>query len=181
LQVALAPVPTTSLAFDDYYRPLAHLSVAERAAANFDHPSALDDGLFIRHLTTLRSGSPIERPTYDFARHLRTEQTHRVDPAPVLLVDGILLLSFPAIREQIDFTVFLDVPEDVRLERRVRRDTVERGRSEQSVRAQFDKTVAPMHELFVQPSASYADVVIQWGDDVTAIAGRVAGLVRKRL
>ena len=146
----LADVGVLMIAFDSYYRPLDHLPLAERHAVNFDHPDSLDGDLLLEHLRALRRGIAIERPIYDFATHARQAGTERGQPMPVVLVDGILLLAFPELVEALDHSVFIDAPEEVRLARRLARDTVERGRSEASVRAQFAATVAPMHDLYVQ-------------------------------
>ncbi len=169
-----------SLCFDSYYRPLGHLPLEARHAVNFDHPDSLDDELFVAHLRSLRSGAAIDRPVYDFATHARRPETERVDPGPVVLVDGILLLAFPTVVAELDLTVFIDAPEDVRLARRIARDVVERGRTEDSVKAQFAATVAPMHDRFVQPSGQHAAVRIGWGEDLEARAQALADRLRSR-
>jgi uridine kinase len=153
------------LTFDDYYRPLDHLTLEERGRVNFDHPDSLDEELFIEHLETLRQGQRVQAPRYDFASHTRKAESLTVRPAPVVLADGILILHSPAIRALLDRVVFLDVPQDIRLRRRVARDTVERGRTEASVREQFARDVGPMHDRFVQPGMNHADLVIRHGDD----------------
>ena len=121
------------VAFDSYYHDLTHLEPAERAAVNYDHPDSLDVELFVAHLDVLRQGGVIEVPEYDFATHTRPGPTRRVEASSLVLVDGILLLAFEPIRERIDHAVFLDVATDLRFERRLRRDTSERGRSAASV------------------------------------------------
>ncbi len=173
----LAEHGVVSISFDSYYRPLDHLTLEERHRVNFDHPDSLDGDLLARHLGSLRDGIAIDRPRYDFATHARLPAIDRVEPTPFVLVDGILLLAFPAVVARLDRTVFIDAPQDVRLARRVARDTVERGRTEASVRAQFEATVAPMHQRFVQPSAAVAERRIGWGEDLEAQAlGLVAEL-----
>jgi len=166
------------LSFDDYYRPLDHLGLDERATVNFDHPDALDEPLFVEHLETLRAGRRVEAPLYDFASHSRRVQTVAVRPAPVVIADGILILQSEPIRALLDRIVFLDVPEEIRLRRRVARDTVERGRTEESVRGQFARDVAPMHERFVQPAHTFADLAIRHGDDYGFVARQLAGELR---
>jgi len=158
------------LSFDAYYRPLDHLSYEERCRQNFDHPESLDHELFLTHLADLKAGRNVREPVYDFARHTRAEDMRDVEAAPILVVDGILLGAFPAVLDQLDCLVFLDVPESVRLERRLARDTRERGRSEESVRAQFEQSVAPMHREFVQPAAGRADRVLGHGEDLLLVA-----------
>ncbi|RMH75574.1 MAG: uridine kinase, partial [Actinomyces sp.] len=143
----LGPERVSVLAFDAYYHDLSHLSPDERARRNYDHPDSLDHELFVEHLGALRAGAAIEVPVYDFATHTRTGETRRLDPRPVVLVDGILLFAFAGIRDLLDHRIFIDVPADIRLARRIRRDVVERGRRPDDVRRQFARTVAPMHDL----------------------------------
>ncbi len=153
--------------FDEYYHDLLHLSPADRAVVNYDHPDSLDVDLLASHLDDLLAGRPAEVPVYDFSTHTRTGGTRRVEPAPVVVVDGILVLAFPAIRECLDISVFVDAPAEVRLARRLDRDVRERGRTPESVRAQFAATVAPMHEAFVSPCRSFADLVLDGQGDLT--------------
>ena len=152
--------------FDEYYHDLVHLSPAERAVVNFDHPDSLDVDLLVAHMAALLAGRPAEAPVYDLSTHTRTGRTRLVQPGPVVVVDGILVLAFPAIRECLDISVFVDAPAEVRLTRRLDRDVRERGRTPESVRAQFAATVAPMHELFVAPHRADADVVIRGEGDM---------------
>ena len=162
-----------TLAFDAYYRDLGHLTPDERRAVNFDHPDSLDVELFTAHIDALRTGSAVGVPVYDFAAHTRTGEHVVVEPAPVVVVEGILLLCMEAIRRRLDHAVFLDVPEDVRFERRLARDLVERGRDEADVRRQFAESVAPMHDEFVQPFGTRADRVAQHPWDVMDLAASV--------
>lgn len=148
---------------DSYYADLGHLSLAERREVNFDHPDALDNALLIDHLRALVTGSSIEKPQYDFTRHTRTTATVRVDPAPVILVDGILLFVEPQLRELFDVKIFVDVADDIRFIRRLRRDIEQRGRELDDVIQQYLTTVRPMHLEFVEPSKRYADVIIPEG------------------
>ena len=148
------------LQFDHYYRDHGHLPMRERALVNYDHPDSLDGPLFVAHLDVLAAGRAVEAPVYDFATHRRTSTTEQVGPSPVVAVDGILLLAFPAVRRRLDLVVYVDAPADVRLERRVARDVAERGRTEDGVRAQFAATVAPMHERWVAPFAHEADLIV---------------------
>ena len=154
--------------FDEYYHDLVHLDPAERAVVNFDHPDSLDVDLLVAHLTTLLAGRPAEVPVYDFSTHTRTGGTRRVEPGPVVVVDGILVLAFPAIRERLDVSVFVEAPAEVRLTRRLDRDVRERGRTPESVRAQFAATVTPMHEAFVSPCRTFADLVLDGQGDLSA-------------
>ena len=154
--------------FDEYYHDLLHLSPEQRAAVNFDHPDSLDQVLLIEHLDGLLAGRSVDVPIYDFATHTRTGRTRRVEPRPVVVVDGILVLAVPDLRSRLDLAVFVDAPAEVRLARRMYRDVRERGRTTASVRAQFEATVAPMHEAFVDPSAEHADLRLDGTGDLDA-------------
>ena len=159
---------TSVLWFDEYYHDLVHLSPADRAVVNFDHPDSLDVDLLVAHLGDLLAGRSAEVPVYDFSTHTRSGRTRRVEPGPVVVVDGILVLAFPAIRRCLDVSVFVDAPAEVRLSRRLDRDVRERGRTPESVRAQFAATVAPMHEAFVSPCSEFADLVLDGQGDLSA-------------
>jgi uridine kinase len=154
--------------FDEYYHDLAHLPVEQRAVVNYDHPDSLDEALLVDHLDGLLAGRPVDVPIYDFATHTRTGRTRRVEPRPVVVVDGILVLAIPELRRRLHLAVFVDAPTEVRLARRMDRDVRDRGRTTDSVRAQFDATVAPMHEAFVEPSAAHADFRLDGTGDLTA-------------
>jgi len=168
------------LCFDSYYRPLTHLSKAERDLQNFDHPDSLDHELFLEHLDCLRRGIAVDEPIYDFANHDRLERTRRVEPAHLVVVDGILLLVWSEIRRRLDLSIFIDGDEETRLARRIERDVSERGRTETSVRRQFQATVGPMHERFVQPSAAHADRVFDGDGKLEAMARELAQEVAKQ-
>ncbi len=148
------------LAYDAYYRDLSHLPFAERRRRNYDHPDSLDSELFLEHLDALRRGISVDVPVYDFSTHTLSGRFERVEAARLLLVEGILLLTLAEAVERLDYSVFLDVPEDVRLQRRIHRDMTERGRPEDHVRRQFAATVAPMHDAYVQPSRHRADRIV---------------------
>lgn len=147
---------------DSYYRDLSHQPASVRTTTNFDHPSSLDNELLKSHVQTLLRGQAIERPCYDFASHTRRPETHRVEPRPVIICEGILLLAVPELRRSFDLRLFVDAPADVRALRRLQRDIVERGRTVQSVVSQYFSTVRPMHEQFVEPARRTADLVIDW-------------------
>ena len=156
----LGDTEASVLAFDAYYRDLSHLPFAERRRGNFDHPDSLDVALFLQHLDALKRGIDVDVPVYDFSTHTLSGHFERVMAASLLLVEGILLLAFEEVVAQMDYSIFLDLPEDVRLQRRVRRDMSERGRPEDHVRRQFAATVAPMHDTYVQPSRHRADRIV---------------------
>jgi uridine kinase len=148
---------------DSYYKDLSHLPLEQRRQFNFDHPNALDTELLIQHLQELRQGHSVEVPTYDFATYCRLPQTRTVYPKPVVILDGILILSEAALRELIDVKLYVDTDADLRLIRRMERDVTERGRTVESVMQQYLATVRPMHLEFVEPSKRYADVIIPLG------------------
>ncbi len=148
---------------DNYYRRQDELAYEERCKLNYDHPDAFETDLFIEHLRTLKSGQPIECPVYDFTAYNRTGNTVQLQPAKVILVEGILIFSVPELRELMDIKIFVDTDADVRILRRVMRDVEVRGRSVRSVVEQYLSTVKPMHELFVEPSKRAADVIILEG------------------
>ncbi len=159
----VAPSTVAILHHDAYYRSFDHLDAEERAAVNFDHPDALETSLMVEHVDRLSAGEAVEMPVYDFHAHTRTERTVRVEPARILIVDGILILSEPELRDRMDIRIFVDTDSDVRLVRRLRRDLLERGRSVTSVLDQYERTVRPMHLEFVEPSRRHADVIIPEG------------------
>lgn len=145
---------------DHYYKDLAHLAPEERARHNFDHPDSIDMSLMTEHLRLLRSGRAIDRPTYDFSRHVRENRTVRLQPCPVIVVEGTLILENQELRELLDVKIFLDTDADVRFIRRLRRDLRERGRTVESIIEQYLATVYPMHKQFVEPFKARADVII---------------------
>ncbi len=158
-----------SIEHDHYYRDLRHLSPEARDGVNFDHPDALESDLLVEHLARLRRGEAVEVPIYDFATHTRRTETRAVEPAPVVLVEGILVLADPALREQLDLKVYVDTDADIRVLRRIARDLHERARSFESVREQYYATVRPMHLQFVEPSKRWADVIIPEGGSNVAL------------
>ena len=162
---------------DAYYRDLSGLSFEARAEVNFDHPDSLETELLVSHLEALRSGHSIERPTYDFSEHLRSEETVTIDPEQVVIVEGILVLAERSLRELMDLKIYVDTHADLRVMRRLRRDIVERGRSVDSVLDQYLATVRPMHLQFVEPSKRYADLIVPEGYNAGAV-GTVTSLIR---
>jgi uridine kinase len=148
---------------DSYYRDRADLSFEERCALNFDHPESLDTSLLIEQLKSLREGNAIEVPIYDFKTHSRKPATNRIEPKPIVFVEGILVFVDPELRAQFDMKIFVDTDADIRVFRRIRRDIEERNRTFQSVRDQYYNTVRPMHLQFVEPSKRWADIIIPEG------------------
>lgn len=163
---------------DSYYRDRHELSFDERCALNFDHPDALETHLLVEHLRVLKSGVGVEVPVYDFKTHRRAPERRRVEPAPVIVVEGILLFENAELRGELDLKLFVDTDADIRVLRRVRRDMEKRGRSFESVRDQYYATVRPMHLQFVEPSKRWADVIIPEGGNNTVALDLVVSKIR---
>ena len=178
------PMNAAFLDMDAYYRDLSHLTYEERCRVNFDHPDAVDIDLMVEQLGELQAGRTIRKPTYDFTIHSRSAATVEIPPREVIIVDGILLLADPRLRSRFDIKVFVDVDDDVRFIRRLRRDVMERGRTMEDVIRQYLTTVRPMHLEFVMPSRRYADVIIPEGGHnrvgVEMILARVEAELAKR-
>ena len=148
---------------DNYYRCLRSHSQDQRESVNFDHPDSLESELLCRHLDVLRGGEPIEIPTYCFATHTRETRTIRIAPKPLVFVDGVLALSVSTLRSKFDISIFVHADDEIRFQRRQRRDTVERGRTAESVRVQWATSVFPMHKRFVDANRHHADLEIDNG------------------
>lgn len=162
----LAEFGAENIAFlphDAYYRHNPHLSFEERTQVNYDHPDSLETELMIEHVQALLEGRSIQRPVYDFVEHLRSAETVTVHTHRIILVEGILIFAEPKLRDLMDIKIFVDTDADVRFIRRMQRDVTERGRSLDSIVAQYLTTVRPMHLEFVEPSKRYADVIIPEG------------------
>jgi uridine kinase len=152
-----------TLGEDSYYKDLAHLEFEERVKFNFDHPDAFDHELLINHLQQLLNGKAIEHPIYDYTTHTRKKETQRVGPHQIIILEGILILSVPKLRELMDIKIYIDTPPDVCFIRRLQRDINERGRSVDNVIQQYQETVRPMYLQFIEPSKRYADIIIPHG------------------
>jgi uridine kinase len=170
------------LPHDAYYKNLAQLEPAQRALINFDHPDSLETSLLIYHIKALKDFQAIELPVYDFKTHTRTSETIHIEPQPVILVEGILILAEPGLRDLFDVKIFVDTDADIRFIRRLERDIAERGRTSASVIHQYMATVRPMHMEFVEPSKRYADVIIPEGGLNTVamdmVVARIESLLR---
>lgn len=163
LVAAMPEGSLVTLAHDSYYKPRPDLSPAEREQLNFDHPDALDNARLVEDLEALARQEAAEVPIYDFATHLRRKEVRRVAPAPIVIVEGILLLAVSELRERFDLKLFVDTDADVRILRRIRRDMRDRGRTLEQIQAQYVETVRPMHQRFVEPSKRFADLIIPEG------------------
>jgi uridine kinase len=165
------------LSQDDYYKDRSDITLEERESINYDHPDSLDFELLVQHLTMLKDGLAIEHPLYDFSVHNRKTETAHVEPAEVILVDGILLYAVDQCRELFDIKVFVDTPMDFCFVRRLQRDIQERGRSVDSVISQYLATVRPMFIEFVEPTKEQADVVVDGAGEVTDDILRVLSML----
>jgi uridine kinase len=154
------------LALDHYYRDLKHIPFEERVKTNFDAPEALDSELILAHALRLKEGHAVEQPTYDFAQHVRASGVERILPAPFVILEGLFALYWPELRRLLECKVYISASHDVCLARRIDRDVRERGRTEDSVRAQYEATVRPMCERYVEPTREYADLVLSGTDPV---------------
>ncbi|HEY3289549.1 MAG TPA: uridine kinase [Anaerolineae bacterium] len=166
---------------DAYYIHQSNLSLEERRRTNYDHPDSLETSLMIEHIHQLVSGKAVDIPVYDFTVHLRTAQKTHVEPAPIILVEGILILAEPELRKLFDVKIFVDTDADLRLIRRLQRDMQERGRTFDSVINQYLTTVRPMHMEFVEPSKRFADVIIPQGGRNEVAIDLVAARIRNML
>lgn len=152
---------------DDYYKDQSHLTMEERVRTNYDHPLAFDNELLVRHLDMLRNGLPIEKPTYDFVNHTRSSVTEYIEPADVIILEGLFVLESEFIRDRLDIKIFVDTEADIRFIRRLKRDIEDRGRTLDGVITQYTTTVKVMHDLFIEPSKRYAHVIIPEGGNNT--------------
>ena len=148
---------------DNYYKAHDDISFDQRSKLNYDYPGAFDNELFYEDLLKLQQGKSIDMPRYDYTIHTRSKETTRISPSKIILIEGILVLEDKKIRDITDTKVFIDADSDVRLQRRILRDTKERGRSLESVLEQYIKQVKPMHEKYVEPTKKYADIIIPRG------------------
>lgn len=155
---------------DDYYKDQSHLTMEQRVQTNYDHPFAFDNDLLIKHLNMLSNGEVVEKPTYDFVNHTRSDITETIHPCDVIVIEGLFVLEDEQIRNMCDIRVFVDTDADTRFIRRLVRDVKKRGRTLDSVITQYTQTVKVMHEQFVEPSKKHADIIIlEGGQNLVAI------------
>ncbi len=148
---------------DSYYRDQSHLTMEERIKTNYDHPNAMDHDLLLSHLQAIKAGHAIDLPVYSYSEHTRMKETRKLEPKKVVILEGILLLTDARLRDELNFSIFVDTPLDICLMRRMKRDVNERGRSMDSVMTQYQKTVRPMFLQFIEPSKQYADIIVPRG------------------
>ncbi len=171
----------TVLSHDNYYKCRDNMPFEERCKLNYDEPDAMDTSLMVYHLEQLRRGEAIDCPVYDFAIHNRSKETLRVEPRQVIIVEGILIFENEPLRELMDIKIFVDTDADVRLCRRIKRDVTKRGRTLESVLEQYQATVKPMHEKYVEPSKRFADIVVPEGGKNAVALDMIMGHIQRHL
>ena len=171
----------TVLSHDNYYQRHDDMTYEERCGLNYDEPAALETDLMARHLDILRRGEAIDCPVYDFTVHNRSNDTIRITPEKVIIVEGILIFENRELRDLMDIKVFVDTDADVRLCRRILRDVEERGRTLESVVDQYVTTVKPMHEMYVEPSKKFADIIVPEGGQNLVALDMIMGRIRRHL
>ena len=171
----------TVLSHDNYYKRHDELTYDQRCGLNYDEPAALETDLMARHLDKLRQGEAIDCPVYDFTQHNRSDETIRIVPKKVIIVEGILIFENQPLRDLMDIKIFVDTDADVRLCRRISRDVRKRGRTLESVLDQYQTTVKPMHEMYVEPSKKYADIVVPEGGKNIVALDMIIGRIQRHL
>ena len=171
----------TLLSHDNYSKRHDELTYEERCRLNYDEPAALETDLMAAHLNQLRRGEAIDCPVYDFTRHNRSDKTIRIVPRKVIIVEGILIFENKELRDLMDIRIFVDTDADVRLCRRILRDVEERGRSLESVLSQYQNTVKPMHEMYVEPSKKHANIIVPEGGRNLVALDMITGRIRRHL
>ena len=171
----------TVLSHDNYYRRHDELTYDQRCQLNYDEPAALETDLMARHLDKLRQGEAIQCPVYDFTQHNRSDETITIVPKKVIIVEGILIFENQPLRDLMDIKIFVDTDADVRLCRRIKRDVRKRGRTLESVLEQYQNTVKPMHEMYVEPSKKYADIVVPEGGKNLVALDMIMGRIQRHL
>lgn len=171
----------TVVSHDNYYKRHDELTYEERCSLNYDEPNAFDTSLMVSQLDQLRHGQAIDCPVYDFTIHNRSDETVHIVPERVIIVEGILIFEPQALRELMDIRIFVDTDADIRLCRRIKRDVNKRGRSLESVLSQYQQTVKPMHEKYVEPSKKYANIVVPEGGKNAVALDMIEGVIRRHL
>ena len=171
----------TVLSHDNYYKRHDELTYEQRCLLNYDEPDALETDLMARHLDKLRNGEAIDCPVYDFTVHNRSDETVRIVPKSVIIVEGILIFENQELRNLMDIRIFVDTDADVRLCRRIKRDVESRGRSLESVLTQYQETVKPMHEMYVEPSKKFANIIVPEGGKNLVALDMITGRIQRHL
>lgn len=165
---------------DSYYKDNSHLSYEERCAINFDHPNSIDFPMLCQHVQHLKMGQSVDQPIYSFEEHNRTGQTLRTEPSAVLIIEGILVLTDPQLRDLLDIKLFVHADADERLIRRIKRDTLERGRDLTEILNRYQSTLKPMHDEFIEPSKVHADIIIPNNNHNTVAINIAKSLIKNR-
>lgn len=169
---------------DSYYNDQSDMPFEERIKTNYDHPNAFDTELLVKQLKDLLDWKTIEKPIYDYTEHTRSSEVEKVEPKEVIILEGILVLNDPALRDLMDIKIFVDTDDDIRIIRRIQRDIEERGRSLQSVIDQYKSTVKPMYHQFIEPTKRYADIIVPEGGEnqvaIDLLVTKVRDIIRKR-
>ena len=171
----------TVVSHDNYYRRHDELTYEERSRINYDEPASLETDLMAYHLDCLRNGQAIDCPVYDYAAHNRSDETIRIEPRKVIIVEGIMIFENEPLRNLMDIRIFVDTDADIRLFRRIKRDVTKRGRTLESVLTQYQETVKPMHEQYVEPSKKFADVVVPEGGKNLVALEMITDRIRRHL
>lgn len=166
---------------DSYYKDASDMPLEERRKINFDHPDAFEWDLLAQHIAELRDGKAIEQPTYDYISCTRQEATIHIEPREVIIIEGILSLCDPSLREQMDLKIFVDADADDRLIRVIRRDIVERGRTADIVLDRYERVLKPMHEQFIEPCKRYADIIVPQGGHNSAAINMLVKFIKHQL
>jgi uridine kinase len=178
-QLALRLKGTSIVSLDSYYRGMEDLPLADRKQLNFDHPDALDQELLHRHLRAMAAGEGFDEPVYSFAEYTRTAATKRIEPSEFVIVEGLFVLYWPDLRHMLDTKVYVETDAQVCFGRRLRRDVSERGRTPESVRGQYERTVRPSAEWFVYPTMKYSDIVVSGEEPLTTSTAAVLNVLRQ--
>ena len=167
-----------AISMDCYYKDLSHINYKKRVEQNFDHPDSIDINLLEQHLEQASKGSKINIPIYDFSNHVRLGETVSISNAKIIIVEGILALHFSQLRKLYTLKVFMDTPENIRLERRLVRDVKERGRTVKSIKDQYNTTVLAMHNKYVEPSKIFSDLILDGEDNINNIVNKIEDLIK---
>ncbi|HPX04758.1 MAG TPA: uridine kinase [Tenuifilaceae bacterium] len=177
----LPPGEVVVIPQDSYYRDNSHLPLEERQEINFDHPASIEFELLVEHVQALKEGKSIEQPIYSYLTCARAKESIRINPRHVVIVEGILILTHPELRDLMDVKVFVDADADDRLSRVIARDIVERGRSVNKVLERYEKTVKPMHLQFIEPTKRYADIIVPQGGNNSVAINILTSIIEKTL
>lgn len=177
----LPPDEVGVISQDSYYKDTSHLSFEDRVKVNFDHPQAIDFELLVKHLKELKQGKTIQQPVYSFVEHNRTKNTMPTAPKHVMIVEGILILTHPEIRDMFDIKIYVHADSDERLIRRLKRDIAERGRDLEEVLNRYQTTLKPMHQQFIEPTKEYADIIIPTNRHNTVAVDIVRTIINQKL